>query len=113
MAALGILSYGTNLAEMSYMSGDTGRLLNGERPADLPVQQATKVELIKLPRRSASPYHRPCLAAPPSLLNRPLDFRFCARCGLRGPSLGQKKRPGDVLTRPENVKWLWFISKSC
>jgi len=41
------MSYGTNLAEMSYMSGVyTGRLLKGERPAALPVQQATKIELI-------------------------------------------------------------------
>jgi putative tryptophan/tyrosine transport system substrate-binding protein len=43
----GLMSYGTNLAEMSYMSGVyTGRLLKGERPAALPVQQATKIELI-------------------------------------------------------------------
>ena len=41
------MSYGTNLAEMSYMSGVyTGRILKGERPAALPVQQATKIELI-------------------------------------------------------------------
>ena len=41
------MSYGTNLAEMSYMSNVyTGRLLKGERPAALPVQQATKIELI-------------------------------------------------------------------
>jgi putative tryptophan/tyrosine transport system substrate-binding protein len=46
-AAGGLMSYGTNLAEMFYLSGVyVGRLLNGERPADLPVQQATKVELI-------------------------------------------------------------------
>ncbi|HLX15362.1 MAG TPA: ABC transporter substrate-binding protein [Bradyrhizobium sp.] len=46
-AAGGLMSYGTNLAEMFYLIGVyIGRVLNGERPADLPVQQATKVELI-------------------------------------------------------------------
>jgi putative ABC transport system substrate-binding protein len=41
------MSYGTNLADALRLVGNyTGRLLKGERPADLPVQQAVKVELI-------------------------------------------------------------------
>jgi len=41
------MSYGNNLGDMLRLSGlYTGRILKGEKPADLPVQQATKVELI-------------------------------------------------------------------
>jgi len=41
------MSYGTNLRDMLRLSGlYTGRILKGEKPADLPVQQATKIELI-------------------------------------------------------------------
>ncbi|HEX4410255.1 MAG TPA: ABC transporter substrate-binding protein [Xanthobacteraceae bacterium] len=46
-AAGGLLSYGANLAEVFRLSGlYTARILKGEKVADLPVQQATKVELV-------------------------------------------------------------------
>jgi putative ABC transport system substrate-binding protein len=41
------LGYGTDIAETFRLAGVyTARILKGEKPADLPVQQASKVELI-------------------------------------------------------------------
>ena len=46
-AAGGLMSYGPNLVEAYRLVGVyTGKILNGAKPAELPVQQVTKIELV-------------------------------------------------------------------
>jgi putative ABC transport system substrate-binding protein len=45
-AAGGLMSYGANVTSFRIVGNYVGRILKGEQPTNLPVQQSTKVELI-------------------------------------------------------------------
>jgi putative tryptophan/tyrosine transport system substrate-binding protein len=64
----GLMSYGGNLMDQyRQIAAYVGRILKGEKPPDMPVQQGTKIELF-LKLKTAKVLG---LTVPPSLLARP------------------------------------------
>ena len=76
----GLIVYGPDYADLLRHSADyVDKILRGTKPADLPVEQPTKYELIiNVKDRQSARSHRPALVTRPRRRGDRIEMRFAA-----------------------------------
>jgi putative ABC transport system substrate-binding protein len=97
----GLMSYGASLTESYHLTGVyTARVLKGDKPADLPVQQATKVELyinLKTAKTLGITIPLPLSGRADELFEYPgFCTEYCCTCSRRVLALPGKPREPEL-----------------